>query len=126
MFLLRCCSRLPLSCLLFAAAVSLRGFGQSSAPQNKAPVVTPPTATKQWTGDLDVLLQHQIIRIGVPYSKTLYYTVKGSPFCGLIVISGILTVQRSCGQCHLEPRWENAFPCVGLHLCFTHSLEELV
>ena len=80
MFLLRCCSRLPLSCLLFASVVSPGGFAQSSTPQNKAPVVAPPTATKQWTGDLDVLLQHQIIRIGVPYSKTLYYTVKGTQY----------------------------------------------
>src|SRR6516165_1309835 len=77
MFLLRCCSRLPLSCLLFASVVSPGGFAQSSTPQNKAPVVAPPTATKQWTGDLDVLLTHQVIRVGVPYSKSLYYTVKG-------------------------------------------------
>jgi membrane-bound lytic murein transglycosylase MltF len=66
--------------LLFAAAVSLRGFAQSSAAQSKTPVVAPPTATKQWTGDLDVLLKHQIIRVGVPYSKTLYYTVKGTQY----------------------------------------------
>jgi len=80
MFLLRCCSRLAFSCLLFASAVSPGGFAQSSAPQNKTPVLAPPTATKQWTGDLDVLLQHQIIRVGVPYSKTLYYTVKGTQY----------------------------------------------
>ena len=30
-----------------------------------------------WTGDLDTLLKHRVIRVGVPYSKTLYYTVKG-------------------------------------------------
>jgi membrane-bound lytic murein transglycosylase MltF len=77
MFLVRCSSLLAFFCLLFAAAVSIRGFGQSSTSQNKAPVVTPPTATKQWTGDLDVLLKHRIIRIGVPYSKTFFYTVKG-------------------------------------------------
>src|SRR6516225_11912253 len=77
MFLLRCCSRLPFSCLLFASAVSPGGFAQSSAPQNKTPLVAPPTATKQWTGDLDVMLKHQVIRVGVPYSKTLYYAVKG-------------------------------------------------
>src|SRR6516165_9246751 len=74
---LRCCSRLSFSCLLFASALPPGGFAQSPAPQNKAPVVAPPTATKQWTGDLDVLLTHQVIRVGVPYSKTLYYTVKG-------------------------------------------------
>jgi membrane-bound lytic murein transglycosylase MltF len=43
-------------------------------------VVAPPTTTKQWTGDLDVLLKHEVIRVGVPFSKTLYYTVKGQQF----------------------------------------------
>jgi membrane-bound lytic murein transglycosylase MltF len=76
MFLLSC-SRLRFSCLLFASAVSHGVFAQSSTPQNSAPVVAPPTATKQWTGDLDALLKHQVIRVGVPYSKSLYYTVKG-------------------------------------------------
>jgi hypothetical protein len=79
MFPLRNCSRLAFSCLLFASAVSPLGFAQSSASQNKAPVVAP-TATKQWTGDLDVLLKHQVIRVGVPYTKTLYYTVKGTQY----------------------------------------------
>ena len=51
---------------------------QSTPPQTKAPVVAP-LPTKQWTGDFDVLLKHRVIRIGVPYSKTLFYTVKGAP-----------------------------------------------
>ena len=76
MFLLGHCSRLAFCCVLFAAAVSIRGFGQASAPQVKAPI-TLPTVSEHWTGDLDVLLKHRVIRIGVPYSKTLYYTVKG-------------------------------------------------
>jgi membrane-bound lytic murein transglycosylase MltF len=66
--------------LLLVAAAPFRGFAQSSTPQNKARILAPPTATKQWTGDLDVLLKHQVIRIGVPYSKTLYYTVKGTQY----------------------------------------------
>ncbi|UWZ82162.1 MltF family protein [Occallatibacter riparius] len=39
--------------------------------------ITPPTETKLWTGDIDELLKKRVIRIGVPYSKTFYYTVKG-------------------------------------------------
>jgi len=45
--------------------------------QEKAPLVNAPTITKKWTGDLDVLLKRRVIRVGVPYSKTFYYTVKG-------------------------------------------------
>src|SRR5207344_3381754 len=41
------------------------------------PLVKAPTETKKWTGDLDALLKRRVIRVGVPYSKTLYYTVKG-------------------------------------------------
>ena len=36
-----------------------------------------PQRRKKWSGDLDTLLKHRVIRVGVPYSKTLYYTVKG-------------------------------------------------
>ena len=69
---------LAFSCLLFVSVVPPGGLAQSSTPQTKAPVVAPPTATtKPWTGDLDVMLKHQVIRVGVPYSKTLYYAVKG-------------------------------------------------
>jgi hypothetical protein len=85
MFPLRYCSRVAF-CLLFAAAASIRGIGQSSAPQAKAPT-TLPTVSEQWTGDLDVMLKHRIIRIGVPYSKTLYYTVKGVQY-GIAYESG--------------------------------------
>jgi len=51
--------------------------GQSTAPQKKAPTINAPTETKKWTGDLDELVKRRVIRIGVPYSKTLYYTLKG-------------------------------------------------
>ncbi len=66
----------------FAFAVFLRTYHcnflpQSTSPQTKAPIVKPPTASKQWTGDLNELLQHRAIRIAVPYSKTFYYTVNG-------------------------------------------------
>jgi membrane-bound lytic murein transglycosylase MltF len=52
-------------------------LAQSTPPQSKVPLVNAPTETKKWTGDLDTLLKHRVIRVGVLYSKTLYYTVKG-------------------------------------------------
>ena len=74
-------STLFLFACLFAGAILVPSApAQSSSPQTKAPVVAPPTTTKQWTGDLDALLKHRGIRIGVPYSKTLFYTVKGAPY----------------------------------------------
>src|SRR5215475_260315 len=58
-------------------------FGQN-APKpaqigtpSTAAVFNAPTETKKWTGDLDEMLKRRVIRVGVPYSKTLYYTVKG-------------------------------------------------
>lgn len=44
-----------------------------------APVVIP-TQTKKWTGDLDEILTHRLVRVAVPYSKTFFYTVKGVPW----------------------------------------------
>jgi len=71
---------LPLFIFLVVCAVLAPvGLAQSTSPQTKAPVVAPPT-TKQRTGDLDALLKYRVIRIGVPYSKTLFYTVKGTEY----------------------------------------------
>jgi membrane-bound lytic murein transglycosylase MltF len=51
--------------------------GQSTPPPVQTAPVVAPTQTKNWTGDLDVLLKRRVIRVAVPYSKTFYYTVKG-------------------------------------------------
>jgi membrane-bound lytic murein transglycosylase MltF len=64
-------------CLIGCAIEVPRTLARPSPPQTKAAIVTPPAKTKQWTGDLDALLQHRIIRIAVAYSKTQYYVVKG-------------------------------------------------
>jgi membrane-bound lytic murein transglycosylase MltF len=70
-----------LSLLLFSltASVTLTPAALAQAPSAKSgtPLVKAPTETKKWTGDLDALLKRRVIRVGVPYSKTLYYTVKG-------------------------------------------------
>jgi membrane-bound lytic murein transglycosylase MltF len=69
------CSSIALSlgCIFGAAAAP----GQSAPPAAQAAPIVAPTQTKNWTGDLDVLLKHRVIRVAVPYSKTFYYTVKG-------------------------------------------------
>ena len=64
-------------CLATLATFAPSAVAQTSSSQGTAPTVKPPTTTKQWTGDLDVLLKKRVIRVGVPYSKTFYYTVKG-------------------------------------------------
>ncbi|UWZ82355.1 MltF family protein [Occallatibacter riparius] len=55
----------------------LPAFSQAPAASQPAVKIAPPVQTKKWTGDLDELLKKRVIRVGVPYSKTLYYTVKG-------------------------------------------------
>jgi ABC-type amino acid transport substrate-binding protein len=69
-------SILCLAALLAASTACLPALDQASSPA-KHQEIKPPTTTKQWTGDVDELLKHRVIRVGVPYSKTLYYTVKG-------------------------------------------------
>lgn len=68
----RCFIVLSLACVFCTAA-----FSQSVPPAAQAAPIAAPTQTKNWTGDLDVLLKHRVIRVAVPYSKTFYYTVKG-------------------------------------------------
>jgi hypothetical protein len=55
-------------------------FAQQTAAKPKTPVAAPTTKGTQRTGDLDALLRSRVLRIGVPYSKTFYYTVKGVPY----------------------------------------------
>ncbi len=52
-------------------------FAQSESHQDKASTIAPPIVAKQLTGDLDVLLKRRVIKMGVQYSKTFFYTVKG-------------------------------------------------
>lgn len=73
---------------LFAAAQ------QPSRPASEPAAVAPATATgatavrrlklanKPWKGDFDAMLDHRVIRVLVPYSRTLYFSDKGRE-CGL-------------------------------------------
>jgi hypothetical protein len=69
-------------CLAVVATFAPAALAQSTTSQSEA-IVVPPTAPKQWTGDMDVMLQHRGIRIGVPYSKTFYYTINGVQHGGI-------------------------------------------
>jgi len=69
------CSGFLLLLLLGFSSITPVLLAQQTPP--KAPVVAPTTTGTQRKGDLDTLLQHRVVRIGVPYSKTFYYTVKG-------------------------------------------------
>ena len=59
-------------------------LAQAPSPGEQAPALTDPAPVrrlaiqnKPWTGDLDKLLERRMIRVLVPYSRTLYYTDKG-------------------------------------------------
>src|SRR5689334_18946145 len=57
---------------LLAAA----GLAQT-APKEAVPVRRLAIANKPWKGDLDQLAERRMIRVLVPYSRTLYFTDKG-------------------------------------------------
>lgn len=64
-------------CVVASVCAVGRSGAQGAPPRKQEPSFNAPTETKKWTGDLDELLKRRVIRVGVPYSKTLYYTVKG-------------------------------------------------
>ena len=68
--------RIPAALVLLLAA----GPVLAQAPEttlDPAPVRQLAVKNKPWTGDLDKLLERRMIRVLVPYSRTLYYTDKG-------------------------------------------------
>lgn len=42
-----------------------------------APVRALPTSTTAWTGDFDGMVERRVVRVVVPYSRTLYYNDRG-------------------------------------------------
>ena len=73
------CSILALAYLAGFSIISTALLAQTPAPQDKSKVVAAQVKPNQRTGDLDELLKSRVIRIGVAYSKTQYYVVKGVP-----------------------------------------------
>ena len=53
-----------------------RAAGQT-APPAPEPARQLPVASRPWTGDFDGMLERRLIRVLVPYSRTLYYNDKG-------------------------------------------------
>ena len=49
----------------------------ATAPARKA-YTLPHLAAKAWTGDLDGMIKRRMIRVLVPYSKTLYFVDRGT------------------------------------------------
>ena len=69
---------------LWAACPLLQLPAQAQSPGEQEPATIDPAPVRQlavknkpWTGDLDRLLERRMIRVLVPYSRTLYYTDKG-------------------------------------------------
>ena len=71
------CIRFLFACVTISFFVLGNTPAQTPASPGQLPQVALQPRTRQWTGDLDTLLKHRLIRVAVPYSKTFYYTVKG-------------------------------------------------
>ena len=75
-----CRAGLPPGCVATALAATL-ALALPAAAQEKAPPAAAPRQLslefKPWTGDFDQMLQRRVIRVLVPYSRTLYFVDKG-------------------------------------------------
>jgi len=68
--------------LLAAAVTSARAAdapssSSTAAPGSSRPLRRLPLSSKPWTGDFDGMLERRVIRVLVPYSRTLYYSDQG-------------------------------------------------
>jgi membrane-bound lytic murein transglycosylase MltF len=69
--------------IVLAAAVALASasaFAQAPATpaaEGQTKLRTLSVADKKWTGDFDKMLERRLIRVAVPYSRSLYYNDKG-------------------------------------------------
>jgi membrane-bound lytic murein transglycosylase MltF len=59
--------------LVGAAAQALSADPAKTPPKQRAL----PVATKAWKGDFDKMVERRMVRVLVPYSRTLYYNDKG-------------------------------------------------
>ncbi|TCR65739.1 lytic transglycosylase F [Bosea sp. BK604] len=66
--------RLLVALCLACASLATPALGQSARPK---PIVASLPQLKPWTGDLDGMLERRVIRILVPYSKTLFFIDRG-------------------------------------------------
>lgn len=68
-----------LALLLCGASVLAQASAPAPAPQtgSAATLRALPTQARRWTGDFDGMLERRVMRVLVPYSRTLYYNDKG-------------------------------------------------
>ena len=69
-----------LACTLFAGPIYAAAEVKSSAqtPPRERLTITPETAMKPWTGDLDGMINRRLIRVLTVYGKTFYFLDKGT------------------------------------------------
>ncbi|MGY8524441.1 transglycosylase SLT domain-containing protein [Paracidovorax citrulli] len=67
------------ACLFSGVLAAQQKPGTTSAPaaSDAASVRTLSLANKPWTGDFDAMLERRVIRVLVPYSRSLYFSDKG-------------------------------------------------
>ena len=93
-------------CSLIGAVLVPVALAQSAIQPVKLPT------DRQWTGDLDALLkQHRTVRIGVPYSKTFFYSVKGAEY-------GITYDTGTAFQAYLNTKYQQKNKNVKVHVFF--------
>ncbi|HEY2292771.1 MAG TPA: transglycosylase SLT domain-containing protein [Thermoanaerobaculia bacterium] len=63
--------------ILILTLVAWTALGHAEEAPADRPVRQLAIANKPWTGDLDKLLERRMIRVLVPFSRTIYYTDKG-------------------------------------------------
>ena len=66
----------------FSVILAASAFGQPSAPVSSGPASKEKVrqldiSVKPWTGDFDAMLKRHMIRVLVPYSRSLYFNDKG-------------------------------------------------
>src|SRR5262245_38301028 len=67
--------------VVVASVLGLVGIAAAQSPSapaaDGAKVRTLPTTNKPWTGDADRLLERRMVRVLVPFSRTLYFNDRG-------------------------------------------------
>jgi len=94
-------------------------FSQTAPSANPVAPISAPTQAKNWTGDLDVLLKHRFIRVAVPYSKTLYYTVKGVQW-------GVAYESGKAFEAYLNKKYPPKSKNIKIHVMFFVTPREKV
>jgi len=63
-------------CLLALASLAFEAPAAETKPSSRAQRQLA-LGAKAWTGDFDAMLERRMIRVAIPYSRSLYYVDKG-------------------------------------------------